>query len=80
MHTTYILYSESIGRYYVGSTSVDIESRIKRHNSWHRGFTGKASDWELKYSKEFLTVSESRSMERKIKKRGAFRYLESELE
>ncbi len=53
----YIIYSNSINRYYVGVTS-DIESRIKKHNSNHKGFTGRANDWELKYSEEFELKSD----------------------
>ncbi len=62
----YIIYSNSINRYYVGVTS-DIESRIKKHNSNHKGFTGKANDWELKYSEEFELKSDAMKRESQIK-------------
>ena len=75
MHTTYILYSEKLDRFYVGSTSTPIESRIQKHLSNHKGYTGKAKDWVLKFSTEFKTVQESRNLEKKIKKRGAARFM-----
>jgi len=50
MNFTYILYSKSANRYYVGATS-DLEERLKKHNSKNKGFTQRASDWELKFKK-----------------------------
>ncbi|ADY53077.1 Excinuclease ABC C subunit domain protein [Pseudopedobacter saltans DSM 12145] len=49
VYIVYILYSSSLDKYYVGYTS-DLEDRIRKHNSNHRGFTGKGNhDWELKW-------------------------------
>ncbi|MEE9438688.1 MAG: GIY-YIG nuclease family protein [Saprospiraceae bacterium] len=74
-YITYILYSESINKYYTGSTSKKVEERLKRHNSNHKGYTGKAKDWEVLYVKMFGTISESRKLEKEIQKRGAKRYI-----
>ena len=76
-HTTYIIYSESLSKHYTGSTSVILEERLKKHNSNHSGYTGKSDDWKVVYSAEFESVQESRTLERKIKKRGASRFLEN---
>ena len=75
-YSTYILFSESLQRYYVGSTSLTVEERLDYHLHKHKGFTAKASDWVAIWSMSFETVSESRTLERKIKKRGAKRFLE----
>ena len=75
-YTTYILYSKSLKRYYTGSTSMSIEERLRRHNTKHKGYTGKASDWELVHKEEFTRKEESIRKERAIKKRGAKRYLQ----
>ena len=75
MFTTYILFSEPINRYYVGSTGKPIQSRLKKHLTNHKGFTGKAMDWIVVYSIEFDSVKESRTLEKRIKKRGAARFL-----
>jgi len=55
MFYTYILYSLSINRYYVGYTSVNVEERLKKHLSDHKGFTSKAKEWAIVYSESFLT-------------------------
>ena len=73
---TYILYSEHLEKYYIGSTSMDITERLRRHNTNHKGYTGKVNDWEVVYFKEFKDKRESLSLERRIKKRGAKRYLD----
>lgn len=62
----YIIYSIAIDRYYIGVTS-DIKSRIEKHNSNHKGFTGKANDWVLKYSEEFELKSGALKRESQIK-------------
>ena len=50
---TYILFSEAINKYYVGSTCGKIDERLRKHNSNHIGFTGKASDWKVVYFETF---------------------------
>ena len=54
---------------------MSITQRLKRHNSNHRGFTGRANDWTVIHSEEFDNVSKSRLKEKKIKSRGAVRYI-----
>jgi len=66
MFYCYILYSEVLDKYYIGYTG-DIPGRIRRHLSNHKGFTGHAPDWELKWSKEFMTKVQAQQFERKIK-------------
>ena len=46
----YILYSATADRYYVGHTTEPLEERIRKHNSDHKGFTGKYRDWKIVYS------------------------------
>lgn len=64
---TYILYSPSKGKYYIGHTS-DLFKRIKRHNEKSKGFTGKNSDWVLVYSEEYSSKELAYARERQIKK------------
>jgi putative endonuclease len=66
--TTYILFSSSLDKYYIGYTSQDVTERIEKHNSNHKGFTGKADDWILKYSQCFPTKVEAMAREIQIKK------------
>jgi putative endonuclease len=72
---TYIIYSRYINKYYVGYSSNTIEERLKKHLTNHKGFTSKAKDWIVLYTKSYNTKTEAIALERKIKKRGAKRYL-----
>jgi len=65
--TTYIIYSLSLNRFYIGYTS-DIESRLIRHNQNGKGFTGKVNDWKLVYVEIFKTKTEALAREREIKR------------
>ena len=73
-YSVYILYSESLDKHYVGHAA-DVEQRLTKHLSNHSGYTAKAKDWEVLYKFEVASKSEAISLERKIKKRGASRYL-----
>ena len=75
MFFTYILFSESINKYYVGHTE-DLNDRLKRHNAGNGKFTKRGVPWELKWSFESSTRSEAIILEKKIKKRGSKRFLE----
>jgi putative endonuclease len=62
----YIIYSASSNRYYIGHTS-EIAERVRKHNSNHKGFTGKANDWQVAYTEEFETKEEAYARERQVK-------------
>jgi putative endonuclease len=66
-HFTYILYSVSLDKYYIGSTSDSLEERIRKHNSNHSGFTGKSNDWKLVYKEDFSDKLMAMEREREIK-------------
>ncbi len=66
MHYVYIIHSAKIDRYYIGACS-DISERLKRHNSNHRGFTGKTDDWRPVYSEPFASKKEALAREHEIK-------------
>jgi len=51
----YILYSTLLDTYYIGSTCDILEERLRRHNSHHKGFTGKSQDWIIVFSLPFST-------------------------
>ncbi|MBL7898405.1 MAG: GIY-YIG nuclease family protein [Crocinitomicaceae bacterium] len=68
MYITYILYSKSKNKYYIGSTGDELQERMRRHNTKHHGFTGGVGDWELVYEECFDSVQESRGREQQIKK------------
>ena len=66
MYYFYVLFSENLNRYYIGHTA-DINERIKKHNTNHKGFTGKSNDWKVVYSEKFNLKTEAYSRERGVK-------------
>ena len=66
-YSVYILYSRSLDRYYVGYTGDTLESRLRKHNSNHNGFTGKKPDWVIVYTEMFPTKKEAMTREGQIK-------------
>jgi putative endonuclease len=75
MHTTYILYSESIDTYYVGSTS-NIDDRLKRHNTGRSTYTKRGIPWIIVYQREYLTKSEAYQSEMYIKSQKSRKYIQ----
>mgnify|MGYP001238677790 FL=1 len=71
----YILFSERLGKYYVGQTS-DLDKRLKRHNSGIERFTRLGTPWVLVHSELTNSRAEAMKLEKKIKNLGAKRYLE----
>jgi putative endonuclease len=63
----YILFSASSNKYYIGHTTEPIQERVRKHNSNHKGFTGKAGDWIVVYTELHHSKSEAYSREREVK-------------
>jgi putative endonuclease len=53
--------------YYVGYTGDIMLERLRKHNSNHKGYTGKTNDWELYWSQEFSSKSNAILREKEIK-------------
>ena len=69
-YKVYILHSETLGKYYVGYTSMTLEERISRHLCEHDGFTSSAKDWKLVHVEEY--ADKNAAIRRKIRlKNGA---------
>ncbi|NOY51923.1 MAG: GIY-YIG nuclease family protein [Chlorobi bacterium] len=66
MYSFYILYSPTLDKYYVGHTS-DLAGRLRRHNTRHRGWTGRAGDWSCAYSESYGTKRAAYARERQVK-------------
>jgi len=75
MFFVYILFSESTNKHYVGQSN-NIEDRLHRHNSGHEISTKSGTPWKLIHHFEVQTRSEAMLLEKRIKKRGARRFLE----
>ena len=76
MYHTYILFSIIKNKYYIGSTS-NLEERIKKHNSNHKGFTGGVGDWQVIYQDNYQSKSEATQRELQIKKWKSRKVIES---
>ena len=68
MFHTYILFSSSLNKYYIGYCGRDIQQRLKDHFSNHKGFTSKAKDWKIVHLESFKSKKEAMHRERQIKK------------
>ena len=75
MYYCYILYSHILDKYYIGYTQ-DLTSRLQKHLTNHKGFTGRVSDWEIVYYEEYPTKTEAYARERYLKKQKSRRYIE----
>lgn len=53
MFITYILFSETLQKFYIGYTSMDVNLRLTKHLANHKGFTSRAKDWLVVYTEEF---------------------------
>jgi putative endonuclease len=73
----YVLYSESLDRYYVGYTS-DIEQRIHFHNNpiESRKFTARGRPWVLKLAITLSTKVQAAQLEKFIKKMKSRKFVE----
>jgi putative endonuclease len=68
MWTFYILFSNLLDKYYIGHTGDEIQIRLAKHNTNHKGFTGKKCDWKIVYKESFDTKEEAYKRERTVKK------------
>ncbi len=74
-YVVYILFSESLGRYYVGQTN-NFTKRFKTHNQGGKKYTSKGVPWTLVKKYDCCSRTEAIRLEQKIKKRGIKRYLD----
>jgi putative endonuclease len=65
--TFYILFSSLAGKYYVGHTTESVSERLRKHNSNHKGYTGKFNDWNIAYTEEFESKELAYAREREVK-------------
>jgi putative endonuclease len=66
-YITYILFSKTIDTFYIGYTKDNLNQRLRKHNTNHKGFTGKAKDWNVVYFEVFNTKTEALEREKMIK-------------
>ncbi|SMO76675.1 GIY-YIG nuclease family protein [Fodinibius sediminis] len=76
MFYTYIIYSKTRDQYYTGSTSVEVELRLKRHNEGWTRSTKAGIPWELKYYRSFSEKSEALKWEYAVKRQKSRAFIE----
>ena len=64
--TVYILYSLTLDSYYIGFTG-DLIARLRRHNSYSKGYTGRAKDWKVVYQEVYENKPAAINRERELK-------------
>jgi putative endonuclease len=75
MHQVYILYSQEIDNFYIGS-SFNVETRKAFHNAKKGAFyTKRASDWEVYFTIDCKSKRQSLLIERHIKKMKSVVYI-----
>jgi len=75
MYHVYILYSEKCDRHYIGYAS-DIQARLIRHNAGLVTATKNCRPYIVSASKSFVTETEARKEEYRIKKQKSRKYIE----
>lgn len=75
----YILYSQSLNKYYVGFTSVGTNERLKRHNQnyYNNKFTAVGHPWQVYLEIKVKNTSQGLAIEKHIKKMKSKTYIEN---
>jgi putative endonuclease len=77
-HLVYIIYSDSIDKFYVGET-VNVAERLNQHNVgvYKAAFSKQATDWQLFWSIGCHSRSQALKIEKHIKKMRNRKYFEN---
>ncbi|MBK8672065.1 MAG: GIY-YIG nuclease family protein [Bacteroidetes bacterium] len=67
----YILYSISLDKYYVGHTE-NLDERLRKHLTNHKGFTSAAKDWKIVYTEKFENKSAAYKRELEVKSKNRY--------
>jgi putative endonuclease len=75
----YVLYSQSLDRFYIGCTHDEIGNRLEKHLSKVYGekkYTAKADDWEVYLNIVCLSFTQAIKLENHIKKMKSKKYIQ----
>ncbi len=78
MASVYVLYSNTLNRYYIGSCK-DLSYRIDQHinKDFTNAFTAKVQDWTLYFCIDELEYKQARMIEQHIKKMKSSTYVKN---
>ena len=68
MAYVYILKSQRIGKFYIGSTNKSVEERLERHNSGYVQSTNRLKPLEIVLKQHFDGIVLAQKCERKLKR------------
>ena len=74
----YVLYSQSLDRFYTGSTILNLTDRLKKHLSQYYGknkFTSGIDDWTIYLEIPCESIDQARKIELHIKRMKSSRYI-----
>jgi putative endonuclease len=63
----YMLYSASLGRFYIGHTVLTVEERLIKHLGDHKAWTSRAKDWRITYREQHPDKASAMRRERDVK-------------
>jgi putative endonuclease len=75
-YSVYILYSESLDRYYTGHTK-DVMERLNQHNAGRTPSTKSGRPWIIAYTESFGNKASASAREAEIKRMKSRSYIES---
>ncbi|WP_288243798.1 GIY-YIG nuclease family protein [uncultured Chryseobacterium sp.] len=62
----YILFSQSLNKYYIGHSCENLQERLRKHISDHRGFTSTTKDRIIVYSENYNSKMQAYQRVREI--------------
>ena len=77
-YSCYIIHSQSLRRFYIGSTMLDPLERLERHQFNYYGnrkFTAKATDWDEFIDISCSSIEQARKIEKHIKEMKSKSYI-----
>ena len=80
MFYCYILYSQKLNHFYVGSTHLLLETRLEHHLTQHYGknkYTAKSDVWKLFFSIPCESLKQARQIEKHIRKMKSSKYIKN---
>ncbi len=77
LYKVYILQSRTKNRFYTGYSD-SLARRLDQHNQGKTPSTKYGIPWKLIWESDFLSKTEALKLERKIKKRGARRFIKDQ--
>lgn len=75
MHITYVFHSQKANNYLVDYSTKNTDERTREINAETEDLAGKADDWKMVYNKKFSEKTEAVRFKRKIKNKGAKKFL-----